>query len=982
MSNNKNVIFSQKESNQFVEQSRYNKHNFNLDWKFIKEDVTDASELDFDDSSWTIISTPHTYNDTDTFDNFMEGGHNGERNMFTGKTWYRKHFKLESQYQNKKIFIEFEGIRQAAEIYLNGHRLDGKSENGFIPFGYDLTPYVNFGDENNVLAIMVDNTFPYYADGTDDILSWHDSHWHPTHGGIYRNVYLHIKNKLHITLPLYSYLKTQGMYVYATDIKEKSANIYVEAEVMNDHDITKEVNFIAEIINHHGELIQTLKISRKLEAGDQFIFQVSGQMENPHRWSPKYPYIYTVRSKLEVEGEVVDTTDTPLGIRTFGFTNDQGFFINGQSVKLTGWGQRPTNEWAGLGTAYPNWMHEYIFEQMKEAGGNMIRWGHSAGAPVHVELADKYGLITIQPGVDGEGSTVGGVYSEVAYNIRSDAYRDMLIYYRNNPSILIWEGGNQSVPDTEAERLKNLTETWDPYGRRVYAHRRSNLVMAKYIDVSIGTEGSWELKSKGKPVVEGEYNREEAARRVWDRHTPGYENYQTSESSDYNLTSEEFAKNQAKHFAKISHLAHCGGANWIYSDSTSHGRVHSEVARVSGQVDGVMLPKEAYFATKAIYREDPQVHIIGHWNYPKGTVKDIYVMSNTTQVELFINDISQGFGEVSDTYLFTFKNIKWESGTIKAVAYDENKKVVSENTKKTVGKPVAVKLTSITGPEGLKADGADIVLIDVEVVDELGNRVPTYEGQINFSMEGPSIWRGGYNSGKEYSTNNTFLDIEAGINRVAVRSTLTPGLITVTSVIEGLKTDSITIKALPVPLEVGLSTELPILSKYELGEEPPLGNGPVEKLHGREIELPTSELITDFSYSGIIEPSGIKTSAGIGDLIYNDEEYEFQFLPEFLIGSDYIQVANQETTYKALDLIHFSVSEHAKIYIAHDDRLMRPGWLIENFIETGKKLIVGDAMHSLYNKIVEAETTLTLGGNQDESNITNSNMYVVFVHSK
>ncbi|MEH7275241.1 DUF4982 domain-containing protein [Neobacillus vireti] len=623
-----------------------------------------------------------------------------------------------------------------------------------------------------------------------------------------------------------------------------------------------------------------------------------------------------------------------------------------------------------------------MFKLMKDAGGNFIRWGHSAGAPVDVELADRYGLVTIQPGVDGEGSTVGGVYSDAAYKIRAEAFRDMIIYFRNHPSILVWEGGNQSVPDQEAVTLKNIAETWDPKGMRAYAHRRSNLDMAKYIDLSIGTEGSWELKSKGKPVVEGEYNREEAARRVWDRHTPGYENYQTAPGSAYNLTSEEFAKNQAKHFLKISHPAHCGGANWIFSDSTSHGRVYSEVSRVSGQVDGVMLPKEAYFTTKAIYREDPQVYIIGHWNYPKGTVKNIYIMSNAEQVKLIVNGKSQGFGSKSDNYLFTFENIGWETGTIKAVAYDKNNVVVATDEKKTSGEPVAVKLSEITGPGGLKADGADVFLIDAEVVDAEGNRVPTYEGRIDFTLEGEAIWRGGYNSGKEGTTNHTYLDIEAGINRVAVRSTLTPGTIHVTGVIDGLKTAALKIASIPVPSQNGLSTEFPLLPEFVLGQEPPLGNGPEENKVSFESDEEGSQLITDFSYSGIEEIGGVKTNVNIGDRIYNDREYEFQFLLEQLLGSDYIQVANNETNYKALDLMHLTVAKDADVFIAHDDRLSRPEWLLDEYLETNKKIIVHDILHTVYEKSVKAGTTLTLGGNQDETNENNSNMYVVFVKER
>lgn len=956
-----------------------NKFNFNVGWKFNKADVQSASQIDFDDADWELVSVPHTFNDTDTFDNYMEGGHNGERSMFTGKTWYRKHFKLNREDQEKKVFIEFEGVRQAADVYINGTKLSGKYENGFIPFGYDLTPYVNFGDKENVLAIMVDNTFPYKAEGTDDVLSWHDSHWHPTHGGIYRNVFLHIKDRLHITLPLYSFLKTQGTYVYASDITEEQAKVTAEAEVVNDYETSKQVHFVAEILDQDGAVIQTMEESRQLQAGETYIFQTSDVLKNPHRWSPQYPYLYKVRTKLITNGETVDSVDTPLGIRTFEFTFDQGFFINGNQVKLKGWGQRPTNEWAGLGAAYPNWMHGLIFQQMKEAGGNMIRWGHSAGAPVDIELADKYGLVTIQPGVDGEGSTVGGVYSDVSYKIRSDAYRDMIIYYRNNPSILIWEGGNQSVPDKEAQTLKQITNTWDPHGKRAYAHRRCDLTMEKYVDVSIGTEGSWELKSKGKPVIEGEYNREEATRRVWDRYTPGYEDYKTADGSAYNLTSEEFAKNQAKHFEKISHPAHGGGANWIFSDSTSHGRVYSEVSRVSGQVDAVMLPKEAFFATKAIYREDPKVHMIGHWNYPQGTVKDVYVMSNAEKVELFINGESKGFGKRDHTYLFTFENIEWNAGTIEAIAYDENHHLVAKQSKKTAGDPVAVKLTPLFNSGGFQANGSDILLVDAEVVDKEGNRVPTFEGRIDFQMEGQGIWRGGYNSGKEGSTNQSFLDLEAGINRIAIRSTLTPGNIKVTGEVQGLVKDSVVVEAVSFPLYHGLSTKIPHYSVDALGEEPAIGDGPVKNFQATNLDFESSELITDYSYSGISETGGIKVNVCTGDRIYNDREYEFQFLSEKLVGSDYIQVANDETNYKALDLIHFTVKKDAFVLIAHDDRLSRPDWLVEEFEQTGNKILVHDTGHTVFKKWVDSGTTLTLGGNQDESNIENSNMYIVFV---
>ncbi len=198
------------------------------------------------------------------------------------------------------------------------------------------------------------------------------------------------------------------------------------------------------------------------------------------------------------------------------------------------------------------------------------------------------------------------------------------------------------------------------------------------------------------------------------------------------------------------------------------------MTRASGEVDGERLPKEAYYVCQTMFRSDPQIHIIGHWNYPAGTKKSIYVVSNCSDVELFVNGKSLGHGKVSEHYLFTFENVAWEPGEIKAVACKDGKEIISES-KHTVGPPVALKLTPILGPDGLQANGSDVVLIDVEAVDANGERCPTFQQRVDFDISGPGIWRGGYNSGKTNSINNKYLDLECGINRVAVRSTETPG---------------------------------------------------------------------------------------------------------------------------------------------------------------------------------------------------------------
>ena len=204
------------------------KLNFDPDWKFIKADPPNASAVDFDDSAWSNVSLPHTFNDVDTFDDWSTPNHVGEMNLWSGRTWYRKTFTPPDTMRGKNVFIEFEAVRQVAEVYLNG-KLLGTSKSGFIPFGFEITLGLRFGAKN-VIAVMADNTFTKETDlakivNTD--LPWNSPHWHPAHGGIYRNVYLHVTDGLHISLPLYSFLQTAGPYVYATEISaEFRANQY------------------------------------------------------------------------------------------------------------------------------------------------------------------------------------------------------------------------------------------------------------------------------------------------------------------------------------------------------------------------------------------------------------------------------------------------------------------------------------------------------------------------------------------------------------------------------------------------------------------------------------------------------------------------------------------------------------------------------------------------------------------------------------
>jgi beta-galactosidase len=274
-------------------------------------------------------------------------------------------------------------------------------------------------------------------------------------------------------------------------------------------------------------------------------------------------------------------------------------------------------------------------------------------------------------------------------------------------------------------------------------------------------------------------------------------------------------------------------ASIYFSDSDADGRQQgSYVLRVSGKVDGVRLPKSLFYVSRVMQSEQPDLHIIGHWNYPADTKKTVYVAAtHCDQVELFLNGKSLGMTnklyKFVDTYsggrtmgseereaaidtgcVYAFPDVVFVPGTIKAVA-TKSGKLVAQQEIQTAGEPKAIKLTLHTGPQGLQADGSDVALIDFEVVDAQGRRCPTDEARVDFAVTGPATWRGGLNAGKLDSTNNLYLDTECGINRVAIRSTLTPGAIAVTATREGLTPATIKIEAKPVEIVDGLQRTPP-----------------------------------------------------------------------------------------------------------------------------------------------------------------------------
>lgn len=827
-------------------QSSRAKLNFDLNWKFIREDVPGAEAPTFDDSAWTTISTPHSFNDVDSFRQIISHS-GGDRGTYKGLAWYRKHFKLPASLAGDKIFLEFEGMRQAGDIYLNGEQV-GLYENGVTAYGVDISGAVHFGNKENVLAVKLDNRTTYAERSSGTPFEWNANDFNPDHGGINRHVWLYVTGKIYQTLPLYYGLESTGVYVHAANfnIAGKRADVTVESEVRNASGDRATVGLSVVIVDHSGQVRARFDGDPvDMVDGEKTVLTATGALKDARFWSPEDPYLYDVYTILAVDGKTVDVDKVTTGFRKTEFKGGAGtggVYLNDKFVYLKGFAQRSSNEWAGLGQAYPDWMHDYQAELIRSSHANYVRWMHIAPQRVDSDTADRYGIIQICPGGDKERDATGRQWEQ-----RMEVMRDTMIYLRNSPSILFWEAGNTVVTVEHMQQMVALRKQWDPDGGRVIGARGNDNVaantaitpIAEFFGIMIGQDPRTDALSgptdmfRGysaerrdrAPMVETEDFREEGARRFWDDFSPPYFGFKKGPSDTWQFTSESFALAGVARYraywdnrisnSDAAHSKWSGYASIYFSDSDADGRQDSsEVCRVSGKVDAVRLPKEIYFAHRVMQNDRPDLHILGHWSYPAGpdakkTVKTIYVIANTQSVELVVNGKSAGANsQPASGYIFAFPNVGFAPGSLKAIGRNGDK-ILAQEELTTAGPPAQIKLTPMVGPQGLQADGRDVALIDVEVVDAKGQRCPTDDDKIDFAVSGAGDWRGGYNSGKTDSTNNLYLNTECGINRVSVRSTFSAGTITITASRPGLKSAQVKLVAKAVKVVDGLAILMP-----------------------------------------------------------------------------------------------------------------------------------------------------------------------------
>ena len=976
--------------------SNYVKFNFNLDWRFSKGSFPFEST---NDNSWEEVSTPHTYHDLVGF----QGVYNDKKGA--GPHTYRKHFKLPAIDADREIFLEFQAIRDRGRFILNGHDL-GQHENGVTPFGFDITPYVKFGSEDNILQVEIDCSNIEAATHTKQ--EWLDAAFNPISGGIVRNVFLHVTDKIHATLPLYALLKTSGIYTYAENIStaKRTAEIGVDAEVKNDEAAATTVACQSVLVDNQGKAVAAFDAgSRTLTPGETTTFTVKKAVGDLHFWQPGYPYLYRVFTIISKNGKPVDVRETVTGFRKIEVRGG-GLYLNNRLLMTMGYAQRSSNEWPGLGTAYPDWLHQYSDQLMVEGNATMVRWMHVMPSPQDTEACDRIGLTQMFPGADVEKDMYGR-----EWEIRSSIMHDSMIYNRNNPSVVLWETGNNLISKAHAEEFAAYRQKWDPYGMRLLGGRG---ISPEFVSWMFNVR-----KETQRVSIDAEYMRDESPRRWWDQWSPPYMHSKGEVSKADNMGGWDWNQDnmcvaQAKEFERYykarpgtAEEVCNGGMKIIFSDSESHSR-GVDTFRRSGPVDGMRVTKDAFYCHQSLWSNTPElwtegkpsIFLPGHWNYPAGTVKPVYVFTSPgiDKVTLAVNGKPIEPGKRSNLFYFTFENVAFQPGEIKAMGYDASGKAVATSSHVTVGEPAKLSLHVIQGPGGLRADAQDVALIQTEITDAKGNRCPNAFNLITYTVKGPANWKGGiweedvakYMGQKE-------LPVICGIHRISFRSTLTPGAITVTANSPGLPPATITVQSHPIQLIGGLSTELPNVAYPELPASPTYGPdlppaprppaGTFDKHDYAPNPLNEKEKQENRAFGRLnvafADRGKIVADAKDGAKIYSDQPWTFEHLPEYLKGAEYIQVANKDASTAAAEGFVFTLFKPATVYIAYDE--VNPSLPVNNsgtvFTPTGDSLSINGHKHRIYkSSSLKGLQELYLGTNNwPDKPPAGVNNYLVFV---
>jgi len=711
----------------------------------------------FDDSQWRTLNLPHDWAVELPFVNDDEQQSHGykplgRRYPETSIGWYRRSFDIPQKDTGRRIAIEFDGAFRSALVFLNGYFI-GRNDNGYAPFRFDVTDFINFGGKN-YLVVRMDASF---GDG-----------WFYEGAGIYRHVWLTKTDAAHFG-HWDSYVRTA--------VAGNAATLTLGTVVRNDGTQAQNCRVRWQIFDQKGQGAALTQGAPQLFApASSTVVTASASLPSPELWSPEAPNLYTAVVTLESPGRVHDMEQIHFGVRTIAWDPDKGFFLNGKRVELKGTCNHQDH--AGVGAALPDRLQSYRIEVLKEMGSNAVRTSHNMPTPEWVEACDRLGMMMMCETRLMSSNPEGMEQLEL-----------MVKRYRNSPSIILWSMGNEEwvmMPQPQGVRVIDdmIARTHELDPTRLCTAAVNAFFEAQFpeqLDVmgynyNLPVIDDWRKKHPKMPSVGSETASTVSTRGIYS--TDPLRNWVSAYDLNHTAWS-EVAEEWWKFYAAREWLA--GGFAWTGFDYRGEPTPYGwpSINSQFGIVDMCGFPKDNFYYYKAWWGTEPVLHLFPHWNWEgrEGEEISVWVHSNLDSVELFLNGKSQGTQKVQPFTHLEWK-VRYAPGVLEARG-TKNGRVVLTEKRETTGKPESIKLTA--DRTEIDANGEDLTILRVEVLDKDGRAVPTADNMIQFKItgEGALIGVGNGDPNCQESDKEPKRSLFNGLAQVLVQASRTPGTITV-----------------------------------------------------------------------------------------------------------------------------------------------------------------------------------------------------------
>ncbi len=717
------------------------RESFNSNWKFKLDSINDYSKPSASTEGWRPLTLPHDWSIEFAFDSTSPTG-NGGGALRGGLGWYVKNFTLPLSSKDKVVSIDFDGVYMNSEVWINGHYL-GLRPYGFSSFRYDLTPYLKYDAEKNVIAVKVDNS------------KQPNSRWY-SGSGIYRNVWLVTTSKI--------FVDHWGTFITTPVVSKQAATLHINTNIRKATAGQKNISVTNIVYSTAGK-----QVSKKATAGitikdSTMLIEQDLQVTAPELWSDTRPYLYKVVTEVISDGKIIDDYTTFVGIRSFVFDVNKGFLLNGKPVKINGVCDH--HDLGCLGTAINTRALERQLEILKGMGCNGIRTSHNPPAPELLDLCDKMGFIVMDEAFDMWKMKK----NKYDYHLLWDQWhkkdlQDLILRDRNHPSVFIWSIGNEipeqgdSTGTTIAKELAGIVKELDvtrpitsaldqPYpGNKIYQSGALDLVGFNYHhqlyaafqtnfpgQKFIGTETVSALETRGQyDLFPSDSMRRWPVR--WDK--PFKEGNKDLTVSAYDNVSAPWGSTHEETWKVIKKYPFLSGQYiWTGFDYIGEPTPYPWPARSSyfGIIDLAGFPKDVYYMYQSEWTNKNVLHLLPHWNWRQGDTVDVWAYyNNADEVELYLNGKSVGIKKKTGDDLHVMWRLPFEAGTLKAISRKNGKTVLA--TEVSTAGP-AYKIELIADRKTIASGGDDLSFVTVKVLDKNGNLVPDAANLVQFEVSG------------------------------------------------------------------------------------------------------------------------------------------------------------------------------------------------------------------------------------------------------